>query len=196
MFKEITEKMKSRMGYLENIDAIDRTNGTDRLMRLRQIPPETGKFIALLASNCPNGEYLEIGTSGGYSTMWLSLAAKDKNIKIKTFELLHAKIKLARETFNLSGINDYVELIEGDALENIAGFDHIAFCFIDCEKDMYEKCWDILSPKIVKNGLIVADNAINHYGTLKPMIEKVMKDEKFDSLIVPTGKGELVCRKK
>ncbi|MBN2836680.1 MAG: O-methyltransferase [Candidatus Delongbacteria bacterium] len=196
MFNEISDEIKNRMGYLESIDKKDRIDGTERLKRLRQIPPETGKFICLFASNCPNGNFLEIGTSAGYSTMWLSLVAREKNIKIKTFELLEEKIKLARETFDLANINDYVELIEGDALQKIDSIKNIAFCFIDCEKEIYEECWDKISPKIIKNGIIIADNAINHYETIKPMIDKALNDSNFDSLIVPIGKGELVCRRK
>ncbi len=196
MFFEITEKMKARMEHLENIDKKDRSNGTERMKRLRQIPPETGKFIALLASMCPDGNYLEIGTSAGYSTMWLSLAIKKKNIKIKTYELLEEKIKLARETFNASGINDLVELIEGDALEKLDKQNNIAFCFIDCEKELYEKCWNMISGKMTENGIIIADNVISHYDTVRPMTDKALNDERFDSLIVPIGTGELVCRRK
>ncbi len=196
MFKDITKRMKARMDYLESIDKRDRTDGTQKEFRLRQIPPETGRFLALLASSCPSGDYVEIGTSAGYSTMWLSLAAKEKRAKIKTYEISAYKIKLAKETFDLSGINDYVDLIEGDAIKNISSLGEIAFCFIDCEKEMYGKCWDILSAKMVPGGLIVADNALSHYDVVKPMIEKAANDDKFDCLLVPIGKGELVCRRK
>jgi len=196
MYKEITAAMKARMEYLESLDRRDRNDGTERLKRLRQIPPETGRFLALLASGCPPGEYLEIGTSAGYSAMWLSLAAKERSIRLKTFELLPEKIALAKETFRQAGIEDYVELIEGDALSNILSVGGIGFCFIDCEKEMYEECGDIVAPKVVRHGIVVADNAINHCEALKSMIDKAMGDERFDSLIVPIGKGELVCRRK
>jgi caffeoyl-CoA O-methyltransferase len=196
MFTEISKKMQERMKFLEDVDKNDRNDGTERLKRLRQIPPETGKFLALLASNCPKGKFIEIGTSAGYSTMWLSLAAKEKGIKIITFELLEEKIALAKETFKKSEISEYIELIEGDALTNLKNIHEISFCFIDCEKEIYQKCWDIVSGKILENGMIVADNAINHYDTIKPMIDKAMADERFDCLIVPIGKGELVCRRK
>lgn len=196
MFSEINEKMKKRMLYLEGIDTQDRNDGTERMKRLRQIPPETGKFVSLIASNCPDGEFVEVGTSAGYSTMWISLAAKEKNIKLKTYELLAEKIKLAKETFELAGITDLVELIEGDALSRLFKLDNISFCFLDCEKEMYEACWDIVADKIVKGGVLIADNAINHYETIKPMIDKALADDRFDSLVVPIGKGELVCRRK
>ncbi len=73
MLHNIPEPVKNRMKYLENIDTEDRVDGTPRMERLRQIPPETGKFLSILAASAPNGEFLEIGTSGGYSTMWIGL---------------------------------------------------------------------------------------------------------------------------
>ncbi|MBI4979755.1 MAG: class I SAM-dependent methyltransferase [Spirochaetes bacterium] len=196
MFNEISSEMKARMHFLEQIDASDRKDGTDRMNRLRQIPPETGKFIALMASQCPRGDIVEIGTSAGYSTMWLSLAAKELQTKVRTFELLPEKAALARETFILSGIESLVVLTEGDALMHLSALDDIAFCFIDCEKAMYEACWNIVADKILPRGVLIADNAINHYDALQSMIEKVMADDRFDSIIVPIGKGELVCRRK
>ena len=195
MFHQISNDMLKRMKYLENIDRKDRTDGTPRLQRLRQIPPETGKFIALIAANCPKGEFIEIGTSAGYSTMWLSLIAKERETIIKTFEILPEKIKLAKETFKSAHIERYVELIEGDFLENHKKIGEVAFCFLDAEKEIYDKCFEIVSAKLVKNGFIVADNAINHYDKLKPMIQKTENDPRFDCLIVPIGKGEFLCRK-
>ncbi len=62
MFHEIPKEMKKRMLYLEQVDASDRIDGTERLKRLRQIPPETGKFLSILAANCPAGEYIERST--------------------------------------------------------------------------------------------------------------------------------------
>ncbi len=195
MFHNIPAKIQSRMKYLEEIDKRDRVNGTERLKRLRQIPPETGKFLAMLACGCPQGNFIEIGTSAGYSTLWLSLAAKEKGFKITTFEKLPEKIALAKETFKSAEIEEYVDLKEGDALEYLKKIDNISFCFLDAEKEIYEECYEIIKDKIIQNGMIVADNAINHYETIKPMIDKVMKNTKFDSLIVPIGKGELICRR-
>lgn len=62
MLHDIPKTIIDRMRYLEAIDAKDRQDGTGRLQRLRQIPAETGKFIAMLAVNAPEGDYIEIGT--------------------------------------------------------------------------------------------------------------------------------------
>jgi hypothetical protein len=48
---------------------------------------------------------------------------------------------------------------------------------------------------MVKGGILVSDNAITHYETLKPMLYKTLADERLVALIVPIGKGELLCRK-
>jgi predicted O-methyltransferase YrrM len=188
--------MKKRMAYLEEIDKRDRNDGTPKLQRLRQIPPETGEFLAIIASTCPEGEFIEVGTSAGYSTMWISLACIERQTKIRTFEILPEKANIARETFKESQIEQYIELVEGDAVKYLNALEHISFCFLDAEKEIYETCYRIIIPKMVKGGIIVADNAISHYEDLKVMIEKALDDNRVDSMIVPIGKGELICRRR
>jgi len=195
MLHTIPELVKKRMKYLEKIDAEDRVDGTPRMQRLRQIPLETGKFLSILAAGAPNGDFLEIGTSGGYSTLWIALACIEKGIKIKTFEILKEKIDLAKETFRESNMANYIELVKGDARDFLKKEKNISFCFLDAEKEIYEECYDLIIPNMVKGGLFVADNAINHYETLKPIIDKALSDERVDALVIPIGKGELLCRK-
>ena len=195
MFHNISEAIKARMRYLEEGDNRDRLNGTPRMERLRQIPPETGKFISLLAACAPKGQFIEIGTSAGYSTLWIALACQLNGNKLTTFELLKEKADMARETFRLTDFEHIIELIEGDALKHLRNYKRIAFCFLDAEKELYEECYEIVIPNMIKGGILVADNAINHYETLKPMLDRALADERVDALIVPIGKGELVCRK-
>ena len=68
MFDNIRQEIQSQMRRLELADTKDRTDGTPRMQRLRQIPPETGRFIAIIAASAPKGTFIEIGTSAGYST--------------------------------------------------------------------------------------------------------------------------------
>ena len=195
MFYNIPDKIKKRMLYLEELDSIDRNDGTTRLKRLRQIPPETGKFISILAASAPKGKFIEIGTSAGYSTLWIALACKLIGTIITTFEILKEKSKLAEETFKETNMEDHIELILGDARDYINTYKNIAFCFLDAEKEVYDVCYDLIIPNMVKGGILIADNAINHYETLKPMIDKALADDRIDALIVTIGKGELLCRK-
>lgn len=195
MFHNIPPAILDRMSFLEEVDARDRLDGTPRPQRLRQVPPETGKFLALLAASTPEGAMLEIGTSAGYSTLWLAIAALALGRKIVTFELLPEKVTLARQTFHLAGVEGTVALFAADARTHLSGYDKIAFAFLDAEKEVYGDCYELIVPRLVKGGLLVADNAINHRATLAPMLERAAQDERVDALVVPIGKGELVCRK-
>ena len=196
MFNDIPESIVTRMQYLEEIDARDRGDGTTHLARLRQIPPEAGRFIALLAAAAPAGRYIEIGTSAGYSTLWIALACRQLGRRVTTFEIMDEKAALARETFALTGVDDVVEFVHGDAREHIADFDDIAFCFLDAAKEVYGECYEAVVPRMTKGGLLVADNAISHETTLRPMLDRALADDRVDAMIVPIARGELVCRKR
>jgi caffeoyl-CoA O-methyltransferase len=195
MFHNIPQPILGRMRYLEEIDTQDRQDGTPRPQRLRQIPPETGRFLALLAAGTPQGAWIEIGTSAGYSTLWLALACREVGRTITTFEVLEEKVALARETFRRAGVEDVVTLVAGDAREHLAACQDIAFCFLDAEKEVYADCYEMVVPRLVAGGLLVADNAINHRETLQPLLDRALSDARVDALIVPVGKGELICRK-
>ncbi|MGB8952916.1 MAG: O-methyltransferase [Candidatus Aminicenantales bacterium] len=195
MFHNITTAIKERMEYLESMDKMDRLSDKSPMERLRQITPETGKFIALLAATAPKGTCLEIGTSAGYSALWLALACQERNRKLVTFEVLEEKTKLARETFQLTGLENVVDLIKGDAREFLQNYKDIAFCFLDAEKRDYLDCYEKLVPNMVSGGILSADNVLSHKEILEPMIERALTDERVDALVVPIERGELVCRK-
>lgn len=195
MFHDIPKPIRDRMAYLERIDSRDRSDGTARFNRLRQIPPETGRFIALLAASAPKGRVIEIGTSAGYSALWLSMACRLTGQKLTTFEILEEKIRLARETFESAVVGDVVELVHGDAVRELTNVTGIGFCFLDAEKEIYKACYDLVVPNMVPGGILVADNAISHEKALRPMLDDALSDERVDAVLVPIGKGELVCRR-
>ena len=64
------------------------------------------------------------------------------------------------------------------------------------EKEIYERCYELVVPRLVPGGLLVADNVINHEATLRPMLDRALSDHRVDALVVPIGKGELVCQKR
>ena len=196
MFDDMPQCIIDRMQELEQIDAQDRADGTARLERLRQIPRDTGKFIALLAATAPAGRYVEIGTSAGYSTLWLALACRLVDRRITTFEVLDEKAKLARQTFETADVRDVVDFVHANALDHLPDCSDVAFCFLDAEKEVYAECYEAVVPNMVSGGILVADNAINHEDTLRPMLRRALADDRVDALVVPVGNGELVCRKK
>jgi predicted O-methyltransferase YrrM len=196
VFLDIPGEMREQMQELELRDARDRCDGTPRLARLRQVPAETGRFLALWAASAPPGPLVEIGTSAGYSSLWLALACRATGRKLTTYEILEEKADLAQETFSRARVNDVVELVRGDFLEHAHELHEIAFCFLDAEKEIYGSCYEAVVPRLGAGGVLVADNAINHQETLQPMLERALSDERVDALVVPIGKGELVCRRR
>jgi caffeoyl-CoA O-methyltransferase len=195
MFHNIPTSVLERMSYLEAIDNRDRQDGTPKAQRLRQIPPETGRFLAILAAGAPPGPVLEIGTSGGYSGLWLILACISRGDRLTTFEVAQDKVQLAGQTFAAAGVETHVQQVQGDARELLAGFERIAFCFLDAEKDIYQECYELAIPRLAPGGFFVADNVISHQAELEGFVERALADERVDALVVPIGKGLLVCRK-
>jgi caffeoyl-CoA O-methyltransferase len=126
--------------------------------------------------------------------MWLSLACRAVGRRITTFEILGEKAQLARKTIDSSGISDVVELIHGDAVQHLAKYEDSAFCFLDGEKEVYESCYELVVPRMIGGGILVADNAISHETALRPMIDRALHDDRVDAVVVPIGAGELVCR--
>ena len=195
MFHNIPEPILKRMRELEAQDAVDRQDGTPHLRRLRQIPPITGKFLALLCASAPAGGVLEVGTSGGYSSLWIALACKERGNHLTTFELLEEKVARANETFEAAKVSEQIQLIHGDAREVISGYSNVAFCFLDAEKDIYKDVYEKVIPNLTPGGILAADNVVSHAEALSDFVAQTENDPRVDALVVPIGKGILVCRK-
>ena len=195
MLHDIPDAVLGRMKKLERLDRKHRKAGLEQELRLRQVPPGTGRLLALLAVGSPPGNWLELGTSGGYSALWLSLACREAGATLTTVELRAAKVDIARETFAEAGVEDVVELVHADALEYLRTAGNISFCFLDTAKEIYRECYDLIVPRLVHGGLLVVDNVVSHANALRPMLDFVASDPRVDSVLVPVGRGELVCRK-
>lgn len=195
MLHEISNEILQQMRRLEALDAQDRIDGTPRVERLRQIPPETGRFLAVIAAAAPRGTFVEIGTSAGYSTLFLALARKIVGARLVTFEISEQRGLMAQETFSQAGVSDSIELVVGDARNKLNSLSDISFCFLDAEKDVYLECYEMVVPKMVTGGLLVADNVISHADQLKPFVDRALADSRVDAVVVPIGRGELLCRR-
>jgi caffeoyl-CoA O-methyltransferase len=195
VFHRIPARIKKRMVHLERLDARHRRIRVRHFDRLRQVPPATGKFLAMMAATAPDGAVIEIGTSGGYSGMWLSLACRATGRELTTFEIDDLKFTLAAETFSAAGITDIVAQVKGDAREHLSKYKEVGFCFLDAEKRYYQDCFDLVVPNLVKGGLLIADNIISHQEVLGRMVRRTMKDSRVDTMIIPLGSGLLFCRK-
>ncbi|OLN26009.1 O-methyltransferase [Desulfovibrio sp. DV] len=195
MFHGLTPAMLARMAELEAIDAADRTDGTPHGRRLRQIPPETGRYLAILAASAPAGQVVEVGTSAGYSALWLSLACRARGDGLTSIDRDPDKLALARQTLETTGTTDVVRLACGDALEILAGLDGVAFAFVDANRDVLPACLELLADRLVPGGLVAADNVISHAAEIPGVVEAFLADPRFDAVVVPIGSGVLTARR-
>jgi predicted O-methyltransferase YrrM len=137
----------------------DRDERRDQL--LLRVGPETGRLINILAAGSGATRLLELGTSYGYSTVWLAEAAQRTDGNVLSLDLAASKQAYARDRLGRAGLLGRVELITGDALEILGGlpgpFD---FVLIDLWKDLYVPCLELIAPKLSPGAILVADNML------------------------------------
>lgn len=195
MFHDLSPAMLARMAELEAIDAADRTDGTPHDRRLRQIAPDTGRYLAILAASAPAGQVVEVGTSAGYSALWLSLGCRQRGDRLLSIDRDPDKLALARDTMRLTGADDVVRLVAGDALEVLAGLDRVAFAFVDANRDVLEACVTLVADRLVPGGLVAVDNVISHAAEIPGVVERLLADPRLDAVVVPIGSGVLTARR-
>ncbi len=153
------------------------------------IPPETGKFfyILVLISNAKN--ILEVGTSNGYSTIWLAEAAEKNNGKVTTIEISRHKVSMARENFKRSKLNN-IKIVHGDASKEIPKLKNtFDFLFLDAVKEEYLDYFKLAYPKLKKNAVIAADNAIMFSRYMNNYLSYVRSHKNMKSVLIPIGSG-------
>ncbi|PWH15924.1 MAG: methyltransferase [Anaerolineae bacterium] len=195
MFHAIPAPIQECMRDLEARDAVERLGSLPKHQRLAQVPPEVGRFLALMCANAPKGMVFDIGTSGGYSGLWLALACMVRGDKLTTFEIQEEKVQMAQKTFNVAGLASMVKVIHGDVRQHISRFPPTAFIFMDAEKDVYLDCYEHIIPNLVSGGLLIANSALSQTQQLSLYLHRAYQDTRVDVMIVPLGKGLLICRK-
>ena len=151
------------MRRLEDEDRREREQGLPSAVRARAIPSTTGRFLFALVANHPGCDVLEIGGSRGYSTLWLAAGVRYLGGHVVSLENDRAKCEARRRNIDEAGLDEWVELVDGDAFEIVPalaeGFDVV---FIDAEKDDYEQLFHLARAKVEPGAVVVADNVVSH----------------------------------
>jgi len=166
---------------------------------LLPIGPDTGRVLNILIKSAEARSILELGTSYGYSTVWLADAARHTNGKVTSLELADYKARFARDALGRAGLANQVEIHIGSALEllpQLAGpFD---FVLIDLWKDVYVACLDLVYPKLASGAFVVADNMIYPEYTRADAAayQGRIRQLEFDSILLPIGSGIELSRRR
>jgi predicted O-methyltransferase YrrM len=162
---------------------------------LRSVTADVGRCLALLAMSAPKGAFVELGSSAGYSTLWLSLAARARGVKLTTVEFDERKVVLARENISRAGAGEWVQAVHGDALDYATRFVDIAFCFSDLQPpELNARVYEKAVPRLVSGGLLVIDN-VTSPRLQTELLSRAGNDPRVDSVLLPFPKGDLICRK-
>jgi predicted O-methyltransferase YrrM len=170
----------------------------DRSRRMLNITRDTGEFLSVWVRAANARRILEIGTSNGYSTLWLAEAAREIGGFVTTVELAERKVALASATFGRSGLAAWIKLVHDDAVRVLERSQASAFdlVFLDSERSEYARWWPELRRVIRPSGSLVVDNATSHVEEMAPLTALLAADPEFTVALVPVGKGELVAVKR
>ncbi|MBX5161679.1 DUF1442 domain-containing protein [Rhizobium sp. NZLR8] len=166
-----------------------RDGGQDQ--RLRAVGPETGQFINIIARSLRAPTILELGTSFGYSGIWLAEAARASGGRLITMEMHDYKSAYARDMAVKAGLADRVEFKVGDAVQMIAALSEgIDFVLVDLWKDLYLPCLEAFYPKLNPGAIIVADNMLRPGGDdVGRYGEAIRAKPGISSVLLPVGNG-------
>jgi len=164
---------------------------------LWSVPPSTGNFLRLLVLATRAKTILELGCSAGYSTLWMSLAARETGGHIYTTEILEKKIALARSHFQKACVTDIITLIEGDLEDTLTNWDtdRIDFVFMDADKRRYATYYEMVLPLMNSGGMLIADNAIGHSQLMESFLKAVASDERVVSHLMDYDNGLMMVYK-
>ncbi len=163
----------------------------DRLRRYRNIEAESAKLLGMLVRTQHSQHILEIGTSTGYSTLWLAEAAKSVSAKVQTLEINAFRSAQAKKYAKEFGLEEYIDFWVGDAADYLAdSVDQFDLILLDAERGSYVSYWHDLK-RLLKptGGTLIIDNVISHTAEVKPLLELIKQDENFMSTILPVGAG-------
>jgi caffeoyl-CoA O-methyltransferase len=192
----VPEQVRRVMERLAERDAADRLDGTPQARRLRAIRPEVGEFLLTMVLATGARTIVEIGTSGGYSTLWLAVGAGRTGGRVATFEVDPDKVAIATRTFSDAGLAGQVDLHHQDGIVGLKTFSATAdLVFLDAEKEDYERLLDPAVDALRPGGCLVADNLTSHEDDLAGFRRAALTHPRLSGLVVPIGRGELVAVK-
>jgi len=171
-----------------------RDGGQDQ--RMRAIGPETGQILNILARSLEKPTILELGTSFGYSGIWLADAARASGGRLITMELHEYKSAYAKKMAEQAGLAGWIDFRIGDAVQMIRELSgKVDFVFVDLWKDLYVPCLEAFYPYLNEGAIVVADNMI------RPGTEDVKRYGRairalpgMSSVLLPVGTGIEVSR--
>jgi len=183
----------TRQTFLDELYA----HGRDVPEALRNVEPETAELLGVLVRALGAQRVLEVGTSNGYSTIWLGDAVEAVGGSVVSVEIDPERTALAQDNLTQAGVDGFVEVRTQDAAEALAALEDSSFdlIFLDAERREYASYWPDLVRGLRPRGLLVVANTLSHAKELVEFSELVYSAEGVTSTLVTVGAGVLLIVK-
>jgi predicted O-methyltransferase YrrM len=192
----VEQNIRDLLAELEVWGKTNDAEQQDRAKKMLNLEPDTAHLISMLVRSAQRRRLLEIGTSNGYSTIWLAWAARETDGHVITIDRSGEKRAMAEANLLRAGLLDRVTLVVGDATEIISTqpgpFDLV---FFDADRHSAPAQLKLLMHKLVPGALVLADNVHSHPDEIAAYLEAVRAETSFDHMIVPVGKGLSIALK-
>ena len=183
-------RIRNLLSELERTGAANDAVETDRARKMLNLEPDTAGLLAMLARSSAATRVLEIGTSNGYSTIWLAWSVAPNSGWVTSIERNANKHAMARGNLARAGFLDRVELRLGEATaiaREVSGpFDLV---FFDADRISAPEQLNLLLPKLAPRVLLIADNALSHPLEIANYLNALSELPGFEHVVVPVGKG-------
>jgi predicted O-methyltransferase YrrM len=192
--RAIDDALTAVLDELRHYGAAHDAGQPDRLDRLRNVEPDTARVLAVLVRATGARRLLEIGTSNGYSTLWLADAVGSIGGNLVSLDIDADRSAMAAQNLDRAGLRELVELRVEDAAVSLQNAPDRAWdmIFLDAERPAYAGYWPDLVRVLRPGGLLAVDNVLSHADQLSALRSLISSDERVSEAIVPAGAGLLL----
>jgi len=165
--------------------------------KMLNLEPDTAQLLSILIRSGHRMRLLEVGTSNGYSTLWLAEAAQATGGHVTSVDRSAEKQAMAEANLTRAGLRETVTLLLGDALGVAASLEETYdFVFLDADRRQYPALLPLLLPRLLPGALVLADNVHSHPQEIAPYLEAIRSHPDFAHVVVGVGKGMSIacCR--
>ena len=160
---------------------------------------DSANFLNMLIKIHGSKEVLELGTSNGYSGIWIAKALEETEGHLTTIEYWDKRQSLAIENFKTCSVDRLITPILGsasDVIRNQLSEKRFDFVFMDASKPHYLEFFELIHPLLPNGGIIAADNILSHKEKVKPFVDEISNRSDYQVQILPLPDGMLVARKR
>jgi predicted O-methyltransferase YrrM len=162
----------------------------DHSKKMLNLEQETAQLLHILIRSSRRTQLLEVGTSNGYSTIWLAWAISATGGRVISIDRDARKQSLADANLHRVGLRETVDLKCGDATDIVAGLPGPFDCvFFDADRYSAPTQLALLLPKLAPDVLLLADNVLSHPNEIAGYLKALEALPQFERVVIPIGKG-------